>query len=192
MVKILNPITKNGLLLILGIIAQPCIALVAFDTNTTKSIQTNLSYNIEPIEKKFVIGISIETSNEMFQKDVPPFWNRFFNEDIATKIPNVISYNLFAIYTNYQGDFTKPFTYLIGCEVTNLDSIPEGMMGVEIPYSSYAVYNVNGEFPKSMINAWHTIWNSDLNRSYTTDFEIYPSDFNPKDKPEIKIHIGIN
>ena len=39
--------------------------------------------------------------------------------------------NLLAVYTDYEGDYTKPFTYMIGCEVSNLSTIPEGMRGIE-------------------------------------------------------------
>ena len=45
--------------------------------------------------------------------------------------------------------------------------------------------------PSALILTWHTIWNSDLKRSYKTDFELYPEGFNPQTTSEIKIYISI-
>lgn len=153
-----------------------------------------MNYKIEQRKKMFFIGVPIETSNEngRFHQDVPPLWDRFFREEMAEKIPNRINQDLLAVYTHYHGDYTKPFTYLIGCEVKNLNTIPQGMKGVEIEAAPYAVFTAKGEFPQSMMKTWQAIWNSPVKRSYTTDFEQYRSDFNPQESPEVNIHIAIN
>lgn len=145
----------------------------------------------ESLPKKFAIGIAIKTSNEHFQKEVPPLWDRFYREKLAEKIPNRSNQNLLAVYTDYEGDYTQPFTYLVGCEVSNVKAVPEGMRGVEIPASSYAIFIASGSFPESMMKTWKSIWKSDLKRLYTTDFEVYAPDFNPQENPVIKIHIAI-
>ncbi len=152
-----------------------------------------VTYVKEKQMKRLVIGIPIRTSNEngRFQKDVSPLWDRFFREKIADKIPNKTGQSPIAVYTDYEGDYTQPFTYILGYEVFSLKEIPEGMRGVEISPSPYAVFTAKGEFPKSMVQTWQTVWKSDLPRSYTTDFEIYPSDFNPQKKPEVRIYIGL-
>ena len=100
--------------------------------------------------------------------------------------------DLLVVYTDYEGDYTKPFTYLIGCEVSNLNTIPDGMMGVELEASSYAVFTAKGAFPQSMMQAWQSIWASNVKRLYTSDFEIYRPDFNPQNNPEVKIFIAID
>jgi hypothetical protein len=81
-----------------------------------------MNYNTEKKEKRFVIGIPIRTSNEngRFQKEAPSLWDKFYSENLIEKIPNKVDQNLLAVYTNYEGDYTKPFTYLIGCEVSRL------------------------------------------------------------------------
>lgn len=151
-----------------------------------------MSYNIEKKDNQYVIGIQIRTSNEngRFQREVPPLWDKFYRENLAEKIPNKIDQNLLAVYSDYESDYTKPFNYLIGCEVSSLKTIPENMVGIKIEPSRYAVYTAKGSFPQSMINAWQTIWRSDVKRAYTTDFEIYKPDFNPQGNPEIKIYIA--
>lgn len=153
-----------------------------------------MNYTIEKKEKRYVIGIPIKTSNESghFQKEVPPLWDKFHRENMAGKIPNKINQDLLAVYTNYEGDYTKPFTYLIGCEVSSLDNIPEKMIGIEVRASLYAVFIAKGAFPQSMSSTWQAIWGSGVKRSYITDFEVYRSDFNPQNNPEVKIYIAID
>ena len=142
--------------------------------------------------KRFVIGISLRTSNEHFLQEAPPLWDRFYRENLAEKIPHRLNQDLYAVYTQYEGDFTKPYTYIIGCPVSTLSQIPEGMIGIEIPAGHNAVFNVKGPFPTSMMQAWQNIWSSNLHRSYTTDFEVYPPGFNLQPEPEIKIYIAVS
>jgi predicted transcriptional regulator YdeE len=147
-------------------------------------------YTFEKKNKKLVVGIAIKTSNENFQKEGVALWARFYKEEILKKIPHRVDQNLLAVYTNYEGDYTKPFTYLVGCEVSKVDVLPEGMTVVEVPAASYALFTATGSFPESMGQTWGEIWKSKLKRSYTTDFEVYGPDFNPQNNPEIKIYIA--
>jgi predicted transcriptional regulator YdeE len=151
-----------------------------------------MNYETQDLEKKFVVGISIRTSNEKgrFQQEVPPLWAKFRTEQLKEKIPNKINDDMLAVYSEYEGDYTKPFTYSICCEVASLENVPEGMQGFEIPASSYAVFTAKGPFPQSMMQTWQAIWNSDIERLYTTDFEVYRSDFTHQNNSEIKIFIA--
>ncbi|MDB6081643.1 MAG: hypothetical protein JWO53_915 [Chlamydiia bacterium] len=122
---------------------------------------------------------------------MPPLWEKFFQENIAEKITNRTNQNLLAVYTAYEGDYMKPFTYIIACEVSSLDVIPEGLIGKEIASSSYAVFTAKGLFPQSMMQAWQKVWNANITRAYRTDFEVYSPDFNPQASPEVKIYVSI-
>lgn len=144
---------------------------------------------IEQQGKKFIVGISVKTSNETFQKEALPLWDKFNRE--KHKIQNRVNQDCLAVYTDYEGDHTKPFTYITGCEVANLRVIPEGMIGKEVPASTYTVFTAAGPFPESLIQVWQTIWSSDLKRTYATDFEVYRADFDPDKQPLIKVYIGI-
>ena len=150
-----------------------------------------MDYIQETAAKKFVIGVPLRTSNATCIKEMPPFWEKFNREHTAKKIPNRKNHDLLAVYTDYEGDYTKSYTYVIGCEVSSLDSIPEGMVGIEIPASTYAVFTAKGDFPQSMGQAWVSIWNTALKRTYTQDIEVYSADFNPQNKPDVKIYISI-
>ncbi len=153
-----------------------------------------MRYHLDNQAKKFLIGLDVRTTNENSRAmiDIPLLRERFFQEGVLQKIPHKLSDDIFVLYTDYESDHTKPYTVMFGCEVKNLDNIPKGLVGRTIPASNYAVFHAKGEFPKSVGQTWYTIWNTKLNRSYTSDFEHYPSDFDPQKKSDVKIYIAIS
>jgi predicted transcriptional regulator YdeE len=99
--------------------------------------------------------------------------------------------DIFALYTQYEEDYTKPYTYVLGCEVSSLDQIPKGMMGIEISPTPYAVFTARGAFPASLGSTWQSIWETPIERAYSVDFEIYPPTFHPESNPEVKVFIAV-
>jgi predicted transcriptional regulator YdeE len=130
----------------------------------------------QKIQKFSVIGISVRTSNENGQsaKDIPALWNKLMSEGIVEKIPNKMDRSIYCIYTEYEKDHTKPYTTILACKVTNLDSIPDGMIGKTFEEANYSRRIAKGNILQGMVlREWTNIWNSDLPRAYTADFEIY-------------------
>jgi predicted transcriptional regulator YdeE len=150
-----------------------------------------MKHTIEHQKKKCFIGLALRTDNSECSFTMPAHKEKFFRENIPAKIPNKINGNILALYTDYEGDYTKPYSWILGCEVSSLDKIPEGLVGKVIPESKYAVFTTQGAFPQGLIAAWQAIWKSNLHRSYTSDFEVYRSDFDPQKNPEVKIYIAI-
>lgn len=150
-----------------------------------------MNYVVERQNEKFFIGLELRTSNEECSLTMPAHKDRFFKENIVSKIPNKINGNILALYTDYEGDFTKPYSWILGCEVSSLDQLPKGLVGKAISESKYAVFTTQGEFPKGLIAVWQDIWKSDLPRLYTSDFEVYRADFDPKRNPQVKVYIAI-
>ncbi|MEI8125827.1 MAG: GNAT family N-acetyltransferase [Parachlamydiaceae bacterium] len=150
-----------------------------------------MNYSIEEQQKKIFIGLELRTNNEECSSTMPIHKDKFFNENIPAKIPNKINGDIFALYTNYEGDYTKPYSWILGCEVSSLNEIPVGLVGKVIPEAKYAVFTTQGEFPQGLIAAWQAVWQSNLSRSYTSDFELYRSDFHPQQNPEVKVYIAI-
>ena len=146
---------------------------------------------IEHQKQKLFIGLELRTNNEEASSAMPTHKERFFKENILSKIPNRINEDTLAVYTNYEGDYTMPYSWILGCEVSSLQQIPAGLVGKVIPESKYAVFVTKGNFPEGLIATWQDIWKSNLHRSYTTDFEVYRRDFDPKHNPEVKIYIAI-
>lgn len=141
-----------------------------------------------------VIGISIRTSNENGQaaSDIGSLWAKFMTENILQNIPNRISDDVLSIYTNYESDHTKPYDTILGCKVSSLDVIPDGMMGQSFDGGTFAKFVSKGDVTKGAIyNTWVDIWNTDLDRLYTADFEIYGEKAkNPADA-EVDIFVAI-
>lgn len=141
-----------------------------------------------------IIGIAVRTTNENAQAaiDIPQLWAKFLSEETMTKIPNPIDDAVYSIYTDYELDYTKPYTTILGCKVSNLKNIPEGMVGKVIEASEYEVYTAKGNLAKGVVySEWERIWKSNIKRKYTADFEIYgPKSLNPQDA-EVPIFIAV-
>ncbi len=142
----------------------------------------------------WVIGVSVRTTkkNEKFAKDIPALWDTFTADETMHKIPNKLEDTIYAIYTDYESDHTEAYTMILGCRVENLDAIPEGMTGVQVQKSTYSRFTAKGDITQGVIyDKWVNIWETDLDRTYSTDFEVYGEEAkNPKDA-EVDIFIAI-
>ena len=80
-----------------------------------------------------LIGISVRTTNQnnQVQEDLGKLWGQFSSENINEEIPNKISNEILAIYTDYQSNDTEDYTTIIGDPVSPLNEIPNGMIGQE-------------------------------------------------------------
>lgn len=146
------------------------------------------------IEKFHVIGISVRTTNEGGQaaKDIPQLWDKFMTEDIASRIPNKASHDIYSIYTEYEGDFTQPYTTVIGCKVSSLENIPDGLMGLTIETANYERYTAKGKMSDDIVyKKWTEIWQSDIKRAYLADFEIYGEKSMDMDNAEVEIFLSV-
>lgn len=141
-----------------------------------------------------VMGIECRTSNapDAGPQDIPRHWARFYEEAVIDRIPDKASSEVIALYCDYEGDATMPYSLVIGCPVRQVDAIPDGMVVKEIPAGSYAVFSAKGDFPQSLIDTWIAIWqNSDLSRTYQADFEVYGEKFFNQNPQEVDVWIGI-
>ncbi|MFH6966065.1 GyrI-like domain-containing protein [Flavobacterium sp. FlaQc-28] len=146
------------------------------------------------IQQFNVIGISVRTTNENGQsaQDIPALWNKFMTEGIQQKIPGKISEEIFCIYTDYEKDHTKPYTTILGCKVESLDFVPENMVGKTIESADYEKIIAKGNLTEGIVyNKWLEIWNSDLDRIFTADFEVYGEKVQNPKNAEVDIYIAI-
>lgn len=173
-------------------IEQPSQFFTELNSFLDKIQGVDMQYTVEHQKKKFFIGLELRTNNEECSSTMPAHKAKFFGENIPSKIPNKINGNILALYTNYEGDYTKPYSWILGYEVSSLEEIPEGLVGKVIPESNYAVFTTQGGFPEGLIASWQAIWKSNLHRSYTSDFEVYRSDFDPQNNPQVKVYIAID
>jgi len=78
---------------------------------------------IEHQKEKFVIGLELRTDSEKRSADMPAHKDRFFKEKIISQIPDKINGNILALYTDYEGDYTQPYSWILGCEVSSLEHV---------------------------------------------------------------------
>lgn len=151
---------------------------------------------METIINKFdIIGITIRTTNENQKaaNDIPELWNKFFSNNLLKKIPNRIDDNIYCIYTDYEKDYTKPYTVLIGCKVEQTDSMPEELVAKSFEGGKYKKFTTSkGKLSEVIIDKWMEIWNSNLQRSYTTDFELHSTKSQNPDDGEVDIFIAVD
>lgn len=146
---------------------------------------------VEPFK---VIGIEVRTTNENEQaaKDIPVLWEKFMKENLLNNIPNKIDNTIYSIYTEYEKDHTKPYTTLLGCKVESLENIPEGMVGKSFDGGDYIRFTAKGNLAEGLvINEWLKIWNMDLGRTFTADFEIYGEKAQDPSDAEVDILIAV-
>jgi predicted transcriptional regulator YdeE len=158
-------------------LAAAALCLCSFSPQNVqeKSLET---YAIDSKPSKAIIGIACRTSNQLAFQDLPKHWEKFWRENIIDQIPNKTSSDIIALYCDYEGDYTQPYTHVIGCEVDLLTPLPEGMVAKIIPSGSYAVFQAIGKQPEATIEKWIDIWKDpSLKRTYTGDYEVYGERF---------------
>lgn len=177
---------------IIGGMMGHCMLLAADQTYFTKE---NIMENYIVIQKPsmIVVGIECRTSNapEDGPHDIPRLWGQFYSEKIVNQIPNKVSNEVIALYCDYEGDYTQPYSFVIGCPVGSVDNVPEGMVVKIIPAGSYAIFHAVGEYPTSLIETWGNIWNTELKRTYTGDYELYGDKFVSGSPKEVEVLIAI-
>lgn len=146
------------------------------------------------IESFNIIGISIRTTNENGQasEEIAELWGKFMSESILEKIPNKVDNEIYSLYTDYEGDHTKPYTAILGCKVENLDNIPNGMVGKSFSGGTYTKTTAKGDLMQELVvNQWSKIFEMELDRTFNADFEIFGEKAqNPSDS-EVDFYVGI-
>lgn len=94
---------------------------------------------------KFV-GLSIKTDVKNIYKDAGILGKEYTNFKESNKIPNLKEPWAFVAYSKDFNEETKSWEYIMGDVVTNLDSIPEGLKGYEIPARTYAIFPIKAKF----------------------------------------------
>ena len=132
-----------------------------------------MKYEIVELEEKVIVGIKIKTTNKdgKAMQDIGMTWQKLFANGIYEKISNKVNSKTMGLYTEYEGDYTKPYTFIAGAEVSKEVQIGEELESIIIPKGKYAKFIITGDVQNSVGQAWQEIWNMDLKRKYTCDFE---------------------
>ena len=109
---------------------------------------------------------------------------------IIDKISNKLSKDIYCIYYEYESDFNAPYSVMLGCRVESLINIPTGLVGLKIPRTKYLRFDSYGELPDCLIKTWSEIWNSEIDRRYSFDFDVYPE--YPTDSAQVQTFVSVN
>lgn len=149
----------------------------------------------ETLEEFYVIGISVRTTNENGKAgiDIPELWNKFISENLIEKIPNKIDNTIYCIYTEYEKDYTKPYTTILGCKVSSIENIPNEMVAKTFENENYRKFIAKGNILQGMFfGEWTKIWNTEIDRKYSADFEVYGEKAQNPENAEVDIYISLN
>lgn len=145
------------------------------------------------IKEKNIIGISARTNNKDEQSPVNgklmKLWGSFFENGLMSKIPNQKENSpKFGVYSSYESDFNGDYTVTVGMEVSSNDSASE-YKEIKIEGGEYLLFKAKGKMPNIVMDTWKEIWEyfstSNIERKYSTDFELY------KSEDEVEIYIAV-
>ena len=135
-----------------------------------------------------IVGIEIRTNNTASFKDIPAHWQRFFQAGTMSQIPDKVSNDIYAVYTNFENPGKSnegTYTFIIGAEVSPSARVPDGLSSTVIPASKRVVFDVAAGHPEKVGEKWMEIWQLDsFDKAYISDYERY------KESGEIEIHVG--
>lgn len=152
-----------------------------------------MKYEIVQLEEKIIQGIRIKTINQDGKaiQDIGMTWQKLFADGIYEKISNKLNNKTIGLYTEYEGDYTKPYIFIAGAEVSKKVEINKEVVTKVIPKGKYVKFVITGDVQNSVGQAWQEIWNMDLKRKYTCDFEEYQNNSEDMQKQEIHIYIAL-
>ncbi|OAA90234.1 effector binding domain-containing protein [Clostridium ljungdahlii] len=141
-----------------------------------------------------LVGKEIRTTNEggKCKAVIEKLWTEFSQQKLEDKIPNKLKNGeILGLYSDYENKEFGDYSYMVGLQVKDTGSIPDGMTYKVIPASKYYVVTVKGKMPESIGEAWGYIWNADIERTYTGDFEIYDERYDGSENSEVDIYVAV-
>ncbi len=150
-----------------------------------------MKYEIVELEEKIIEGIEVRTTNQNGKsiKDIGETWQKLFTQGIYDTIQNKVNNKTIGLYTDYELDYTKPYIFVAGAEVSS--KTDSTLVNKVIKKGKYAKFVIKGDVQNSVGQAWQEIWNMDLKRKYTCDFEEYQNNSEDMKNQEIHIYIAL-
>jgi len=151
--------------------------------------------NTVELEEAKLVGLALKakTTNINGQSgiDCGNLWQAFEKGKYAEIIPNKLTDEIVAVYHQYEGDHTKPFSYFIGCKVKADSEVPAGLETLTIAKGTYQKIDAKGKMPDCVVNAWKEVWVSNIPRSYKMDFEVYDERSKDWTNAEVEVYLSV-
>ncbi len=146
-----------------------------------------MSYLLKEEPAITVMGFHDRVSNAEPSK-IGDVWRRFNTAGKGQSVPARIREEHYCVYCEYEGDWTKEFTVVIGCAVAADAEVPDGMKKIAVDAGKFAVLYPTGELPQSVFDAWAEVWKTPLDRSYQADYDVYGDAFS---RNGASVHVGV-
>ena len=154
----------------------------------------------QTIKAFYVAGLSVRTSNSLEASPhgkIPVVWQQLFEMSIGQSIPNKVSDDIYAVYTDYESDHTGDYTYVLGYCVPSIEDLAKRYTIAEVPGGEYAVIaSDTGPVRQIVPGIWQKIWAMTPDelqgtRAYRADFELYDRRAQNPSAAQIDVFVGL-
>ncbi len=151
-----------------------------------------MNYEVVELEEKKVVGLSARTSNHDANMGqlIGGLWGRFHGEGVFSSINSKVNKCAIGLYSDYETDMNGKYNITVGAEVSDTLGLISDTTIKTIPAGKYAKFIVKGHMQQACIEFWTKLWQMEIDRAYTSDFEEYqPGE--DMDNSEIHMYIAI-
>ena len=143
-----------------------------------------------------LIGKTIRTTNAEGKciTDMSKFWCEFYKNNESLNIPNKTDENYcYGVYSNYESGTEGYYDYTIAYQVDSLETIPDGFTALTIEPGNFAKFKEESvmNLSSKCNSLWNKIWNSDIDRTFQIDYEIYEVASSCGDNPQMEYFISV-
>jgi predicted transcriptional regulator YdeE len=128
-----------------------------------------LAYKTHISETFYVVGLSAKVSleEEEYESAVENLWERFYEEDLSTKIQDIVDDHLYFVHLREQQKI------MLGYRTASLQFAKGNLDGTLIQAAEYAVFESNNSSTDSVAFLWEQILLSDLKSEGSQNIEVY-------------------
>jgi len=165
---------------------------------TKKKIERPMGgVNVEPkiVKRKAFKVVGLKYYGNDPKNNCPKLWQEFMKRigEIRNALPVMESYGLMC--TGEEDFVDGKFDYIASVAVSDLDNIPEGMVGAEIPEATYAVFTHKGRLDTLQETYEYIYGNWFQNSEYEpiglNEFELYDDRYTGEENSQFDIYIPL-
>lgn len=145
-----------------------------------------MKYEIVNLKEKILVGLNDYTSNSdpKMGEIISGLWTNLYEGGVSQKIKNKSNEYSIGLYSDYTDE---GYEVTVGHEVFENENLDLALK--IIPAGKYAKFAIHGNMNTVVYEAWNEIWNMDLKRTFTGDFEEYLN--SDCENADINIYIAI-
>lgn len=123
-----------------------------------------------------LIGVTLRTSHARAHIDIPAFWATTMKRGILQELAEATHAPIYAIYTDYESDWTGAYTMMLAVAQSTTPAESEGLRYLELPARSWHQSDELEDSPETVFKAWQYIWQTwpaRHERLYEADIEVH-------------------